>query len=357
MPVVSFPGVFNLETEASFRDKFSNGVLQKIIQSLTRPSGDKSSVDSQTEEEPGKIVFKGNLEEVNQFFFRRGWTDGLPIIPPTEEAISKFLKHGDFSGGEEIAILPPTNGRASARNVAANGVMAGCSAEMMPVLAAITQALGEKDFNLANTNTTWGDIPFAVINGPIIKQLGFGYRQGAISLGPNPSLGRFMGLMLRNIAGLIPGKTYMGTWGYPTPFAIAENEEESPWPPYHVDKGFDRNASTVTLMGTFNWGPQMSFNDVNSIDGVLLWLKNYVPKIIDVHHPWSFATTHLTLFLTPPVARMLAKAGMSKQDVINYLYQNTTTTVGEFYTRYLNGVKPEFRNDTPLVGIRECKRR
>jgi hypothetical protein len=74
-----------------------------------------------------------------------------------------------------------------------------------------------------------------------------------------------------------------------------------------------------------------------------MWLKNYLPKIIDVHHPWSFETTHLTLFLTPPVARMLAKAGMSKQDVITYLYQNTTTTVGEFYFKYLNGVKPEFR--------------
>ena len=343
LPVVSFPGVFNLETESSFRDKFSNGVLEKIINSLTQPSGDKPSFHSQPEEELGKIVFKGDLEEVNQFFFRRGWTDGLPVIPPTEESIANFLKCAGLSGNEAIAVLPPGNGLASARNIAANGVMAGCGAEMMPVLVAVTQAISEKDFNLANTNTTWGDIPFVVVNGPIIKQFGFGYRQGAISLGPNPSLGRFLSLIMRNIAGLTPGKTYMGTWGYPASFAIAENEAESPWPPYHVDKGFNRNASTVTLMGTFNWGPQMSFNDVDSIDGILMWLKNYLPKIIDVHHPWSFETTHLTLFLTPPVARMLANAGMSKQDVITYLYQNTTTTVGEFYFKYLNGVKPEFR--------------
>jgi hypothetical protein len=221
--------------------------------------------------------------------------------------------------------------------------MSGCGPELMPVLVAVAEAIGEKDFNLANTNTSWGDVPFVLINGPIIKQLGFASRQGAISLGPNPALGRFLSLIIRNIAGYLPGETYMGTWGYPLSFAIAENEEESPWPPYHVDRGFDRNTSTVSVMGTFNWGPQMSFNDVNSLEGVLLWLKNYIPKIIDVHHPWSFETTHVTLFLTPPVARMLAKAGMSKQDVINYLYQNASTTAGEFCTKYLKGVDEKFR--------------
>jgi hypothetical protein len=99
----------------------------------------------------------------------------------------------------------------------------------------------------------------------------------------------------------------------------------------------------VTVSGTFNWGPQVSFNDVDSIEGVLLWLKNYIIKTIDVHHPWSFETTHLTLLLTPPVARMLAKAGMSKQEVINFLFENVTTTAGEFFDKYLKGVKEEFR--------------
>lgn len=344
LPIVSFPGVFNLETEASFRNKLGNGVLDQIVNSLTRSLAGEPLPGHEQKEDAGKAVFKGTLEEVNRFFYRRGWTDGLPVIPPTEEALEKMLKAAGLSGDEIIAILPPANRKALAGTIAANGVMAGCDPELMPVLRAMVEAIGEKDFNLANSNTTWGDIPFAVINGPIIKKLGFGCRQGAISLGPNPSLGRSLSLIIRNIAGYKAGETNMGTWGYPPSFAIAENEDESPWPPYHVDRGFDSNTSTVTVSGTFNWGPQMSFNDVNSVEGALLWLKNYIIKTIDVHHPWSFATTHLTLFLTPPVAQMLAKAGMSKQEVINYLYENATTTAGEFYAKYLKGVKAEFRS-------------
>lgn len=343
LPIVSFPGVFNLETEASFKDKLARGVLDQIVSALTCSTSGEQFTRHEQKESTSQIVFKGTLEEVNRFFFRRGWTDGLPVIPPTEDSILRMLKTVGLYGEEVIAHLPPAGRKALARTIAANGVMAGCSSELMPVLTAMTEAIGEKDFNLANSNTTWGDIPFAIINGPIVKKLGFGFRQGAISLGPNPALGRSLSLIIRNIAGYKAGETNMGTWGYPPSFAIAENEEESPWPPYHVDRGFDKNTSTVTVSGTFNWGPQVSFNDMDSIEGVLLWLKNYIIKTIDVHHPWSFETTHLTLFLTPPVARILAKAGMSKQDVINFLFENVTTTAGEFFDKYLKGVKEEFR--------------
>jgi hypothetical protein len=287
---------------------------------------------------PKDVAFSGTLEEINQAFFENQWTDGLPIIPPTVEKVEAFLKFTDRSFDEEVAILPPANLRATPWIIAANGVMAGCRPESMPLLLAIVEALGDRDFNLEHLGTTWGDIPFAVVNGPIAKKLGIQHGQGTVSLGANPVIGRFIGLIVRNVAGFKPGETYMGTWGYPLPFVFAENEEESPWEPYHVGKGFDKSASTVTLGGTFNWGPQKSLNDVKSMAVGLGWLCDYAGKIIQTPKTWMAKINDMyTLLLTPPVAREMAEAGFSKQGLIDYLWRNITISVGELHTKFLDG--------------------
>jgi hypothetical protein len=336
LPVVSYPGVFNVETEESFRENFKNIVLDDIIVKLTKPIKKKGAQLLRTGQK--QFVFTGSFEQVNETFFNNQWTDGLPIVPPTPERVEAFLKYTDDSPNLEIAVLPPANLRATPWNIAVNGVMAGCKPEHMPVLLAIVKAIGDKEFNLEHLGTTWGDIPFVVMNGPIVKRLGFRHGQGTISLGPNPAIGRFLGSIIRNVAGFIPGETYMGTWGYPLPFVIAENEEESPWEPYHVEKGFDRKTSTVTVGGTFNWGPQKSFNDVKSVESALVWLCDYVGKVIQTPKTWMMASTDMyALLLTPPVARKLAEGGFSKQGLIKYIWENTTINVGELHTRFLDG--------------------
>jgi hypothetical protein len=336
LPVVSYPGVFSVETEESFREKFRNIVLDDVIAKLTRPVEEKEPLPLTTRKR--EFILAGTFEQANEIFFNNQWTDGLPIVPPTKEKVVEFLKYTDSSPDQEIAILPPANLRATPWNIAVNGVMAGCKPEQMPVLLAIVEALGDKEFNLEHLGTTWGDIPFVLINGPLVKELGFRHGQGAISLGPNPAIGRFLGFITRNVAGFVPGETYMGTWGYPLPFILAENEEESPWEPYHVEKGFDRNTSTVTVGGTFNWGPQKSFNDMKSVEAGLVWLCDYVGKVIQTPKTWMMASTDMyALLLTPPVARKFAEGGFSKQSLIEYLWEHTTISVGELHSRFLDG--------------------
>lgn len=337
LAVVSYPGAFSLETEETFRKKLEKGVLDQIVAKLTSKK-EKRETPPPSSPSHREIAFTGTFEEVNRLFFGNKWTDGLPIVPPTIEKVEEFLKYTERSPDEEVAILPPANLRVTPWNIAVNGVMAGCSREFMPVLLAIIEAIAEKEYNLEHLGTTWGDVPFAVINGPIIKRLGFQCGQGAISLGPNPPVGRFLGLAIRNLAGYRPGETYMGTWGYPLPFVIAENEQESPWEPYHVEKGFDKNTSTVTVGGFFNWGPQKSLNDVKSVDAALLWLTDYAGGILQTPKTWMMASTDMyTLFLTPPVARKFAAEGWSKKNLIKYLWKNIVVKVGELHTRFLDG--------------------
>ncbi len=335
LPVVSFPGAFSVETEETFREKFRESVFDDVIAKLIGPTAEEIPSPIRGDE---KFVFAGTYEQVNEAFLENQWTDGLPIVPPTLEKVKEFLKYISRSADEEVTILPPANLRATPWNIAVNGVMAGCRPEYMPVLIAIAEAIGDKEFNLEHLGTTWGDIPFAVVNGPVIRKLNFCRGQGAVSLGANPVIGRFIGLILRTVAGFRPGETYMGTWGYPLPFVFAENEEESPWEPYHVEKGFDRDVSTVTVGGTFNWGPQKSLNDVKSADAALVWLCDYAGKVIQTPKTWLMASTDMfTLLLTPPVARKFAEAGFSRKSLIQYLWENITITVGELRNRFLDG--------------------
>ncbi|MFC1869659.1 hypothetical protein ACFLYE_00120 [Chloroflexota bacterium] len=342
LSTVPYPAPFNLETEATFRKRLSETVINDIVSGLTLR---KEIREVKTAPAPKDVVFTGNLGMFNEFFSANRWTDGLPIMPPTRQAAEEFLRYTHYPPDGEIAVLPPANLRATSWNIAANGVMAGCHPEFMPVLIAIIKAISQENFNLRNINTTWGDVPFVVINGPIVQQLGFSYGQGAISLGPNPAIGRFLGLALRNLAGYIPGDTLMGTWGYNLPFVVAESEDQSPWELHHVEKGFSKHSSTVTVGGTFNWGPQMSFNSVKSVEAALTWLTNYTARIIEIRHCWTHAdTNHFTLFITPPTAHMFAKAGMTKQDLVNYIWENTTISVKDFHAKYFDGVVDEHKS-------------
>ena len=143
---------------------------------------------------------------MNAFFKAREWTDGLPIVPPTRQRIEAFLRYTDRAPDEDVAILPQANLRAAPWTIAVNGVMAGCRPEDMPILLAAAEAIGDDRYNLNNIGTTWGIVPYLLVNGPIIKQLGIECTGQLISRGPTPAIGRALGLIIRNIAGYRPGR-------------------------------------------------------------------------------------------------------------------------------------------------------
>ncbi|MBI2908975.1 MAG: hypothetical protein HYX92_15135 [Chloroflexi bacterium] len=332
--IAEYPGAVQVDSEAAIRENMEKVVLDRVIAGLTGP-GRSSGVARAGN--PEEIVATGGLVEVNKLFHEKGWTDGLAIVPPTLEMIREYLRYTDRSPHEEIAILPQADLRATPWNVAANAIMAGCGPEFMPLLIAAVEAVGEPEFQLMNLGSTGCKTPWLLVNGPIVKQLGIEYGLGLRSRGPNPSIGRALGLILNNIAGLRPGVTLMGSWGYYLPFVLAENEavcEEIGWEPYHVRYGFDKGTSTVTARTTVYWGgpvtPSTSTPLAPTPRSILKLTSKNLERNTMVESSLRFGNRNMVaVLMTPLAARVVARGGYSKRDVARYLWENTGMTVGE----------------------------
>jgi hypothetical protein len=334
--IAEYPGAVGVHPENLVRKNVEEVLFDRIIQGLTGTSADDPESVVVAGRQGDEIVFRGDADAVQEFFRSQQWTDGLPIIPPTPERVEAFLKHTSRDPDRTVAILPQANLAATPRNIAANAIMAGCRPEHMPILIAAVEAIGDEHYNLNNIGTTWGVVPFILVNGPIVKQLGLEYGGQLISKGQNPALGRALGLIVKNVAGYQPGENYMATFGYPLCFALAENEAENPWQPYHVEQGFDPNDSTVTAGATITWGwPPSPYEttDKTAAQSALEFLrvditkKPCLPRLAE--RGTNGFRNMITLLLAPPVARTLAAAGYSKQDIKQYLYDNAKVPVGE----------------------------
>ena len=336
--IAEYPGPLGIHEPDEIRANVERVLFDRIVEGLTKQSAAASSTAERGTWNPGGIVFSGTFEQVNDFFSVQEWSDGLPIVPPARDQVERFLDFTSRAPDEPIAILPSANLQAVPWNIAANGVMAGCRPEHMPLLVAAVEALGDERCALSDVGTSSGLVPFVLVNGPIARQLGIHHGPQLISRGANPAVGRAIGLIVRNIAGFRPGRSYMGTFGYPLAFALGEDEEASPWEPFHAGQGYARSASTVTVGVTNNWGPSpspYSAPDKNGAQAALELLCKELPKKVRLHilpeRGPEAQRVMLTILLSPPVARSLADAGYSKQDVKNYLYENTRITLREFH--------------------------
>src|SRR5437870_6036814 len=190
--------------------------------------------------------------EAIETYFERGWTDGLPVVPATAEAVRRFLEAAGRRP-DDVVLRESTRRRTiTAEKIAINAVMAGCRPEYMPVLLAALEAMADPAFTLHGAITsTGGSATLLVVNGPIRKRLGF--NAGGNVFGPgwraNATIGRAIRLITLNCLGALPGVLDRSTQGHPGKYTycIAENEEESPWEPLHVERGFARDASAVTV--------------------------------------------------------------------------------------------------------------
>ncbi|HEX5370122.1 MAG TPA: hypothetical protein VFY10_11960, partial [Dehalococcoidia bacterium] len=192
--IAEYPGAVGVHDQDLVRRNVENVLFDRIVDGLTNTSTAGSESAPATLGKAEAIAFRGNDDEVQEFFREQGWTDGLPIIPPTPERVEAFLKQTRRQPDEEIAVLPQANLLATTRNIAINAVMAGCRPEHMPILIAAVEAIGDEHYNLNNIGTTWGVVPYLLVNGPIVQQLKLEYGGQLISKGPNPALGRALGL-------------------------------------------------------------------------------------------------------------------------------------------------------------------
>lgn len=193
-----------------------------------------------------------DADAVFDLYYERGWTDGLPIVPPTEAKILAMLAGAD--GSDVVARVAPRMAEATAEKVAINAVMAGARPADFPVIAAALRAVCEPLFNLHGIQTTTNPVaPLILINGPIRHALDVNCGRNALGQGrrANAAIGRALRLALQNIGGAIPGTVDKSTLGMPGKFSfcLGEDEEGSPWAPFHVDRGFGAAESVVTVFG------------------------------------------------------------------------------------------------------------
>ena len=196
--VPSHPNVLNKEELAINTVRVT---IDQVISNLTQTP---AIAGQRGEPDPQSVVFKGTFDEVNQHFYENAWSDGLPFVPPTRRKIEAFLRCVDRDPNESLGTLLPENRAATIWSIAVNGVMAGCRPEYMPLLVTMVEAMADPNYGVEHSGNTPGADTLLILNGPIIKELGFNYTQGVMRDGfmPNTSVGRFWRLYLRNVAGL-----------------------------------------------------------------------------------------------------------------------------------------------------------
>ncbi len=275
----------------------------------------------------------GSPEEMFDLFERRGWGDGLPLVPPTKDRVDAMLGGNKSTGGrfadEVIATLPPRNGEVTRRALAVNAVLAGCRPGVLPVLVTAVHAMAHPDFNLRGINaTTHPCAPLVIVHGETTENLGFNAGLGTFGPGvrANATLGRAVRLALIHIAGARPGDGDASTQGQPAKYSycIAENEGESPWESYPRSLGM-RAASSVTV--TCGENPH-NFHDMESDEPAPILDKaaSVMATLGSNNAPVSSA--EFFVILGPEHAATIAQAGWTRRDVQSYLYETARLPVG-----------------------------
>ena len=269
-----------------------------------------------------------DLDAINKLYRERCWSDGLPIVPPTPARVARMLACTQRKPHDVIATLPPGFGEATVERIAINAVMAGCDPEYLPVLLAATDAVAQAQFNIQGIEATTNSAAvWLVLNGPIVQQLGVNATFNCLGQGTwaNATLGRAMRLILQNIGGALPGDMDRATQGQPAKytFCCGESEAQNPWDPLHVERGFTRDTSTVTVVaaeGTLNMNTHSKVADE--------LLRVIAESMV---HPTSNEYCHggePWIVFAPEHADILQAGGLSKRDIKQRLWELTRMPAG-----------------------------
>ncbi len=323
--IVGHPGA---QSNAEIRRHAADVTAEMVIANLlTQPE----TIELLPEPAARDIVFSGSFEQVNAHFYAQEWSDGLPIVPPTLDKIAEFLRFTPHDPDETLGVVLPASRAVTVWATAVNGVMAGCRPEYMPILVALAQAMADPIYGVEHSGNTPGAETLIVLNGPIIKQLGFNYEQGVLRDGfmANTSVGRFWRLALRNMAGFLPHKTDKGSFGNTFRVVLAENEDSLAacnWPPMSADMGFAAGDNTVTITRMTGGGVLASVTGATP-EEMLPYIADGLAKqtgweVVFTVGGLTFGTLRPAVILTPILAETMAKCGWLKSDIKRYLFDH-----------------------------------
>jgi len=333
---VAYPiaGLESEELEAKAEKAF-----ESFVHLLTRDSGESESgkqfeepdVSTQTISICGGSFYE-ILEELNDSFNKLRWSDGLPLVPPTREAVDEMLSGISLSSDHIVDYLYPKYGKATVEKIAINAVMAGCRPEYMPVLVSAVKGIATPAFNQEKTLISTGSFfPLVLVNGPIAGKLDINSGRGVFGPGwrANAAIGRAIRLMIINIGRSWPDVNDMGVMGHPGKYTccVAENEKASPWPSLAEELGYANGKSTVTVFPGLFMGYMGSVGGPNAEDV----LQPLCEQLCSTNTTCSITPSCQTfVFLNPVHAGMLHEMGLDKQDVKQYIYQNTQINSEKF---------------------------
>ncbi len=291
-----------------------------------------------------RLEVVGNIDDAIEACYQHGWTDGLPVIPPTEEKVLQFL---DLIGRHpsDVVGVEPVRGRViTAEKLAINAVMAGCRPEYMPVIVAAMEGMVQPEFSLHGSSaSTMGSAPLLVINGPIRHTLGLASGHNIFGPGPdrraNATIGRAIRLILINVLENHPGVLDLSSLGHPGKYTycIAEDEENSPWEPLHVERGFPPEASTVSVFTSLA-PTQVDMVGAGTPEEVLTAIADSMLGLGRGHG-------EILLIMSQEHTGFMKEAGWSKQKVRDFLFQKARRTAGELAAIHKAEIPPPGTED------------
>ena len=268
------------------------------------------------------------VDEVNALFEARGWTDGLPITPPTLARVEAMCASTTRAPSEVLGEVEPLRGEATVEKIAANAVMAGCRPEYFVVVLAAVEAILEPAFNMRGVQTTDENVaPLLIVSGPLAARLGINAGFGALGPGwrANAAIGRAVRLVMLNLGGGWPGAVSLAGLGQPGRYTLCLAErEDSPWPPLHVELGYRPEQSTVTVLRA-----ETAIN----VTGGLAELASVMGSAASAFT--MLYEGRVAVIVAPFVARRLAAEGWRKDDVRRWLHAQARVPVAAWQQWWL----------------------
>ncbi len=276
-----------------------------------------------------------------ELFFERGWTDGLAIVPPTEELVERMVRASGRRPEEEIGEIPPAQGIATVEKLAINSVMAGCRPAYFPIVLAAVEAMLEPEHNLNGVQTTTHScVPLVIVHGPIAQQLGFNAGDGVFGSGfrANGTVGRAIRLILWNLGGNIPGEVDKSTQAHPGKwsYCIAEHEAASPWEPFAVERGIPAGSNAVTVFSCEAPHSVLCYGTVKQM------LSCLVSALSSLGSNNTHAMGESLVVLNPWQARQFEAEGWSKVEIRVYLWEHVRARLGQIKAVDALGITGQF---------------
>jgi hypothetical protein len=357
--IVSVPSENYYKARASVKEMrpIAADASETIMAALTRPLTEEEEEPKPVSRQPLERTLRVSAEDYssadekfNQLFLENRWGDGLPLVPPTKEAVGWMLRGTNRSPDEVIGKVAVKDGMATIEKIAINAVMAGAKPEYLPVILTAMEALTDKNYDLTHLQASTGSItPVILVNGPIAKELNINSGIGYLGHGwrANSTIGRAVRLCLINLGHMWPQANDMALTGREAAFGnftFAENEADSPWNPYHTDLGYKPEESTVTVSSTM-WHIRQGPGGAITVQSPKAALQVLAQMLVEINFPTSpasatwLASKNYIIALDPGLARGLSDIGFSKEAVKKWFFENARVPFSTLSQREINDLE------------------